>query len=248
MPSSGTRFDERAIAKVELAKYSGPKWDTLHFSPDGRRFAHVGNGAFLLYNSGKAVLFDAGDGRSIGKGAAAGRGGHRYTSTGALASFGKEKATLTDIESGRVVQSVPHDLGQAQYSIWTHDGSKAAWLRGGKDIKICDIASGKIVTGAECGPYPLRAAVVSPDNRRLAVEWGGANGIEPGLGIYDMGTGQEIARIKLAEWGHIVGFSPDGKTLLVGGSEFVIYDSENGKKVRGLKLLDDVSFEHDWNQ
>lgn len=241
-------FQGRALAKVELAKYSDPTWDTLHFSPDGRRFAHVGNGAFLLYNSGTAVLFDAGDGRGIGKGAAPGGDGHRYTSTGALASFGKEKATLTDIESGRVVQSVPHDLGQAQYSIWNHDGSKVAWLRGGKDIKICDIDSGKIITGAECGPYPLRAAIVSPDNRRLAVEWGGSDRVEPGLGLYDMGTGQEVARIKLAEWGHIVGFSPDGKTLLVGGSEFVIYDSENGKKVRGLKLLDDVSFEHDWNQ
>jgi WD40 repeat protein len=241
-------FQGRALAKVELAQYSGPRWDTLHFSPDGRRFAHVGNGAFLLYNSGKAVLFDAGDGRSIGKGAAPGGDGHRYTSTGALASFGKDKATLTDIESGRVVQSVPHDLGQAQYSIWTHDGSKVASLHGGKDIKICDIGSGKIVTGAKCGPYPLRAAIVSPDNRRLAVEWGGANRVEPGLGIYDMGTGQAIARINLAEWGHVVGFSPDGKTLLVGGSEFVIYDSENGNKVRALKLLDDVSFEHDWNQ
>ena len=87
-------FGGRALAKVELAKYSGPRWDALHFSPDGRRFAHIGNGAFLLYNSGKAVLFDAADGRSIGKGAAAGQGGHRYTSTGALASFGKEKATL----------------------------------------------------------------------------------------------------------------------------------------------------------
>ncbi len=240
-------FLERALAKVELAKSSGPRWDTLHFSPDGRRFAHFGNGAFLLYNSGKAVLFDAADGRSIGKGAAPGGDGHRYTSTGALASFGKEKATLTDIESGHVVQNVPHDLGQPQFSIWTHDGSKAVWLRGGKDLKILDIASGKIVTGAECGPYPLRAAVVSPDNRRLAVQWGGANDVAPGLGLYDMGTGKEIARIKLAEWGHIIGFSPDSKTLLVGGSEFEIYDSENGKKVRGLKLLDDVSFEHDWN-
>ena len=241
-------YQGRALAKVKLTEKSSPTSDTLHFSPDGRRFAHVGMGATLRFNSSTAVLFDAADGRGIGKGAAPGWGGHRYTSTGALALLDKEKATLTDIESGRVVQSVPHDLGDAQYSIWTHDGSKVAWLHGGKDIKICDIGSGKIVTGAKCGPDPLHTAIVSPDNRRLAVEWGGANRVEPGLGIYDMGTGQEIARIKLAQSGHVVGFSPDGKTLLVGGSEFEIYDSENGNKVRGLKLLDDVSFEHDWNQ
>ncbi len=79
-------------------------------------------------------------------------------------------------------------------SIWTHDGSKAASLRGGQDIKICDIGSGKIVTGAKCGPYPVRDAIVSPDNRRLAVEWGGSyvgsDRVEPGLGIYDLGTGR----------------------------------------------------------
>src|SRR5262245_2853691 len=30
-------FAGRALAKVELAQYSSPRWDTLHFSPDGRR-------------------------------------------------------------------------------------------------------------------------------------------------------------------------------------------------------------------
>ncbi len=62
-----------------------------------------------------------------------------------------------------------------------------------------------------------------------------------------MNTGEEIARIKLATWGHMLGFSPDSKTLLVGGSEFVIYNSENGKKIRTLNLLDEVS-SHDWNE
>jgi len=238
----------RELAKVKLPKYSSPTWDALHFSPDGRRIAHVGNGAFLLYNSGKADLYDAGNGLRIGKGAALGGDGHRYTSTGALASFGKAKATLTDIESGRVIQSMPHDLGQARYSIWTHDGSKVASLHGGNEIKICDIGSGKIVAGAKSVPYPLTSAIVSPDSSRLAIVSDGANSVEGWLGLYEMSTGKEIGRIRLAKWGDIIGFSPDSKTLLVGGSEFVIYDSEDGKKVRGLKLLDDVSFEHDWNR
>jgi hypothetical protein len=123
---------------------------------------------------------------------------------------------------------------------------------GESEIRIWEIKTGKMTTGAKIGPYPHRAAIISPDNSRLVVEWGGGSvegrDIEPGIGIYDMKTGEEIARIKLAEWGHMLGFSPDSKTLLVGGSEFVIYNSENGEKIRALKLLDDLSFSHNWNE
>ena len=153
--------------------------------------------------------------------------------------FGVERQSL-------IQMLIEPDLPQRSRDSRGH-GTRFAAVNGGKEIKICDIGSQKITAGARCGPYPLQATIVSPDNSRLAVEWGGANGVEPGLGLYEMGTGKEIARIKLAEWGHIIGFSPDGKTLLVGGPEFVIYDSANGKKIRSLKLLDDVSFSHDWN-
>ena len=107
-----------------------------------------------------------------------------------------------------------------------------------------DIPSGEMTTLAKIGPHP-RKAIISPDNSRLVIEWGGSfienRYHELGLGIYDMNTGEEIARIKLAKQGHLIGFSPDGKTLLVGGSEFVIYNSENGKRIRTLNLLDEVS-------
>jgi len=242
-------FNSREITKLKLDDDSGPDWDAVHFSPDGRRFAHIEHGAFLLYNYGSAVLFDASNGQKIGEKVTArpDGSGHRFTSTGALASWGKAKATVTDAESGRVVQSAVHDLGMID-SIWTHDGSRVAALRGGKELKILDLATGKMTTGDSLGPYHFGRAVVSPDNRRLAVEWGGSNDVEPGVGLYDMGTGKEIARIKLATWGHVIGFAPDSDTLLIGGSEFVIYDAENGKRLRSHKLLDDVSFEHDWNR
>jgi WD40 repeat protein len=237
-------FTGRQLVKAKLDEYSNPHGDTLHFSPDGRRFVHVDNGAFLLYNPSGGILYNASDGREIGR-AAARYGAHRYTSTGALASFDSERATLTDLESGRVVQSIPHDLGTVD-AVWTHDGGRVATVGWGEDvIKFWDLKSGKVTAQARGGPQRKRTAIISPDNSRLAVEWGGANDIEPGLGIYDMNAGKEIARIKLPELGHIVGFSPDSKTLLVGGSEFVIYNSEDGKQIRALKLLDDVNFSHD---
>ena len=260
----------RQLVKVKPDKYSDPKRHTLHFSPDGRRFVYIENGAFLLYNSSGGVVFNSSDGREIrrvtgedlkdtGEALKFGQG-HRYTSNGALASFSRERARLIDLESGRVVQNVEHDLkpgdglrfwGQA----WTHDGGKVAAIPSGEHaIKILDLQSGKTTTGAKTGPYPKRTAIVSPDNSRLAVEWGGANNVEPGLGLYEMKTGEEIAIIQFAKFGGLIGFSPDSKSLLVGGSaydeyisenekrtilpEFVIYNSEDGKKIRTLKLLD----------
>lgn len=256
-PDGSTSFDAvvsdvssgLGITKVTLDDYSGPDWDALHFTPDGRRFAHVEHGAFLLYNHGSVVLFDAGDGRQVGKKVTARSdgGGHRFTAAGALASWGRAKATVTDAESGRVVRSAAHDLGMVD-SVWAHDGGRVVALRGGKELKVLDLATGKMTTGDALGPYLFGRAVVSPDDRHLLVEWGGANDVEPGIGLYDMGTGKEIARVKVPERGHIIGFAPDSKTLLVGGPEFVIYDAENGTRLRGHKLLDDAGLERGWNR
>ena len=138
--------------------------------------------------------------------------------------------------------------------MWTHDGSKVVAIpRGENAIKILDIESGEMTTGAKSGRNPYRA-VISPDNRRLAIGWGGANDVEPELGIYDLNTGEAIARIKRAG---VLGFSPDSMTLLGGGSEdssynskteretlvakFSIYDATDGKRIRTLNLFGEVS-------
>jgi WD40 repeat protein len=246
-------FTGRQLVKAKLDEYSGPRADTLHFSLDGRSFAHVVFGAFTLYNRSGGVIFDTSDGREIGR--VTGEemrfgGGHRYTSNGALASFEPKRARLIDLKSGRTVRSIPHNLKHIWGTVWTHDGSKFAAIPfGGDQTTICDMESGKKMTGAKTYPKlsPDRA-IVSPDNRRLAIESGhNHNGEEddPEVRLYNMNTGEEIATIKLAKWGHMLGFSPDSKTLLVGGSEFAICDSENGKMIRTLRLLDNLD-SHDW--
>ena len=105
-----------------------------------------------------------------------------------------------------------------------------------------------MTVGAECGPYPLLSAITSPDNGRLAIEWGGAcerRGAWVGHLRHEYRQRNRPDRAR--EMGHIIGFSPDGKTLGGGGSEFAIYDSKNGKKIRTLQLLDAVGFKYDWN-
>ena len=230
----------RQLAQVRLGEHGDPYWGSLQFSLDGRSVVRV--------ETGMALLFNASDGRETARQSPRLARSLRYTSSGALASIDAEEIRLTDIKSGKAIQSIPHGLKSFWAAACTHDSSRAAVIPSDEsEIKIWEIKTGKMTTGGKNGPYPQQAAIISPDNRRLAVEYGGANDVEPGLGLYDMNTGQEIARIKLATAGHMLGFSPDSKTLLVGGSEFVIYNSENGKKIRALNLLADVSFSHDWS-
>ena len=246
-----TRRVKVRLASSTLDDYSNPDNDTLHFSPDGRSFAHVVMGAFTLHNSSGGEIFNASDGREIGRVTREEvkfGNGHRYTSNGALASFEPKRARLIDLKSGRTVRSIPQDLEHIWGTAWTHDGSKFAAIPifDGDQITIGDMESGKRITGAKTR-RPDRA-IVSPDNRRLAIESGFNNNGEeddPEVRLYNMRTGEEIARIKLAKWGHMLGFSPDSKTLLAGGSEFAICDSENGKMIRTLRLLDNLDT-HDW--
>lgn len=239
-------FTGHQLVKAKLDEYGRPDQDTLHFSPNGRSFVYFKGGASLLNNSSQGVLYNTSDGREIGR--VARDGAHRYTSNGALASFDSKRAILTDLKSGRVVQSIPHGLKSIWVAAWTHDGRRVAVIPlDERVIKFWDLESGKVTSEVKSHPVTARRAIISPDNGRLAIESGENVEDVPELGVYDMNTGEGIARIKLAEWGHMLGFSPDSKTLLVGGSEFVIYNSENGTKIRALKLLDDVGFEHDWN-
>ena len=152
-------------------------------------------------------------------------------------------------------KSIEHGLSPigGHNAVFSQDGSKVVAVPTGEEvIEIWDVESGKKTIGAKVGPYPKQVAIISPDNGRLAVEWGGANQVEPEFGLYDMSTGKEVARIKLAEQTHLLGFAPDSKTLLVGTpdrlkssddqekpaiqAEFSVYDAKDGKQRNSVNL------------
>ncbi len=227
-------FTGRQLVKAKLDENSYPDRvrNSLYFSADGRSFVHFGSGVAMLYNTG--------DGREIGRIDPTVGDYLRYTSKVALASFEPTKARLIDLESGRVVRSIPHDLKHIWGTAWTHDGSRFAAIPYGEgEITIGDLESGKMTTGAKTHPKTGNRVIVSPDNRRLAIQSGSDPEDKPDVRFYDMHTGKEIAKIKFARLSHMIGFSPDSKTFLVGGPEFIIYNSENGEKIRALKLLED---------
>ena len=223
-------------------EHGDPYWGSLYFSPDGRRVVRNTTSATFIYN--------ADDGREIARINTKMSHSSRYTSRGKFVSFDSKKFELFDTaESDQATKSIEHGLGPngSHDAVWTHDGSKVVAVPTGEEvIEIWDIESGEKTIGAKVGPYPKQVAFVSPDNGRLAVEWGGANQVDPEFGLYDMSTGKEVARIKLAEQTHLLGFAPDSKTLLVGCpdrlrssddqekpaslAEFIVYNAKDGSK------------------
>ena len=256
-PGKLSRFDAavwevdtgRLLVNVKLDdENEDPYWGSLHFSLDGRRVVRNTTSATFIYS--------AGDGHEIARINTKMSHRSRYTSHGKFVSFDSKKFELFDTaKTDQVIKSTEHGLGPVggHNAVWTHDGSKVVAVPTREEvIEIWDVKSGEKTIGAKVGPYPKQVAIISPDNDRLAVEWGGANQVEPEFGLYDMSTGKEVARIKLAGQTHLLGFAPDSKTLLVGCpdrlrssddqekpaslAEFSIYDAKDGKKINSVNL------------
>ena len=248
----------RRLASATLPKYASPHRDALHFSPDGHRFVHLDWGQTVWLNTGPLTEFDAADGREAGRVSAEAvrlDSGRRYTSRGMLATFDPgTTARWIEPGSGRAVRSVRTGFDEDDplfYSnrAWTHDGSRVAIIPASEEgpLEILDMATGTRTRGDGGGPYGPVSIVVSPDDRRLTIHWHGAEADGPGLGLYDLRTGRQIARTKLGEWDGLIGFSPDGKTLLTGGPEFVAYDAATGKALRTVEPFADGELRHPYH-
>jgi len=72
----------------------------------------------------------------------------------------------------------------------------------------------------------------------LAILSGGGNvnhkEVEPQFGLYDLNTGAEVCLFGLTRTGVLIGFSPDSKSLAVGGSKLDVYNSADGTKISGF--------------
>jgi WD40 repeat protein len=55
--------------------------------------------------------------------------------------------------------------------------------------------------------------------------------------LFDVNSCQKLTQVNLGDWGHLIGFSPDGATFLSGGSSFVVYSSKTGKPISQFNLL-----------
>jgi WD40 repeat protein len=216
---------------------------TLAFSRDGRRF--------LCLSGQTGVLFDAENGREI----------HEiphvisfsfYGQGGNLAVSTLEGFEIWDSITGQRTHQAPVSNRVTWDGVtWNENGVRASKLGSSKEspchITLWDVASGKVANRFSCPPDAVysQSVLISPDSEWILISWGdttGANNryIPPELGRFNLENGKELTQTRS---GVVLGFSPDGKTFLVGGRTFIVYGTDSGEPLASFDL-----FEKNWSE
>jgi WD40 repeat protein/predicted Zn-dependent protease len=118
------------------------------------------------------------------------------------------------------------------------DGATAALLLGDRVVQLWDTAAGRPVGRPLRHPYPIHTMVFDPAGRRLAATCfipQSSGMAENRVEVWDLATQKPLwaAAQPLAAVG--LGFSPDGRTLAVGGytTRVRLYDAATGRRSAG---------------
>jgi WD40 repeat protein len=218
-----------------------PNWAcaALAFNPDDRRF--------LCLSGQTAVLFDAENGREI-------REIPRvisfsfYGQGGDLAVLTLDAFEIWDSITGQRTHRLP-DSSRVPWDgvTWNENGVQAIKLGSSKEsachITLWDIASGSVAGRFPCPPDAIyfQSVLISPNMDRILIAWGDATVennryIPPEFGLFNLNDGKELTRA-MSPGETVLGFSPDAKTLLIGGRTFLVYSANSGEPLVKLDLL-----------
>ena len=220
----------RLISKSLLDPYFYPiNRGFFEFSPDGR--------SYLIFD-GDLVLCSASSGQEISRIRNVGER-FRFIGSNSIVIFSTE-AIVWDFQTNRIVQRIKAPSKGANPGDSTSDGRKfiGVWPR----MTTVDVETGSVTEGAApgSGAEPrIMVRLVSPDNKRYAIEFQNKDGDPEMAELFNVDSCQKMATIDLGDGGHIIAFSPDGSTLLTGGSSFRVYASKDGKLLHEFKLLGD---------
>jgi WD40 repeat protein len=195
----------------------------LAISPDGRSLL-VGEGG-----GGKLVLWGVSDQREIRVFPRVPVAKHNYVKFGAFSEDGTIVAAelrVWDVASGRILatfrdQGFANDFSASSIPIFpASDGQRVITVEE-EGIRIWDIASGKEARWAVQSKIHNRAVDRSPDGRLVATggvvvrdEAGKAVQFDPAIRLWELASGQEVARLEGHEEStHDLAFSPDGAYL-----------------------------------
>jgi WD40 repeat protein len=205
------------------------------FSPDGKRLASATRGEavppeFKVWDprTGKELFSLPGKHSPFAPGALA------FSPDGRLlARTGSARGTveLWDATTGRLARTLDH-VGTAWSLAFSPDGNRLALGSGlGVDaapVRICDVASGKILLTLAGHQSYVYSLAFSPDGKRLAT-----GGHDDKVKIWDLGTGREALVLKnQGPSVSGVAFSPDGKLLASTNQELVkVWDARTGEEL-----------------
>lgn len=212
---------------------------TLTFSGDGRRFLN------LTGQNGR--IFDAENGREVVEIPRV-ISFSFYGHNGSLAVSTLDGFEIWDSITGQRTYKAPVSSRVFWNGVaWSENGVRAIDLGSSKEsachIRLWDLASGRVADRFPCPPDAVysQSVLISPDMERVLLSWGDTyvennRYIPSEFGLFDLKDGKEVTR-PMNPKVHVLGFSPNGKTFLVGGRNFVVYSSDSGEPLITHDLL-----------
>lgn len=207
---------------------TGPMFDRLRFSPDGRTVT-------LLEGTSSASLYDVSSGALLGQNSAL-TGPILIDTAKGLLSVNRNGAELFSLRA----KSTLHKSSRAL------DGDELKGDSNGETIAISN-ATGRVTLlklGSDEALHTLQvkgrplSVLLSPDARFLVIETMPMSSYPPvRMTLFAVESGKELTSIEIPAWGRVIGFSPDSKTLLLGGSPFIVLDTMTGKELKRLNLF-----------
>jgi RNA polymerase sigma factor (sigma-70 family) len=198
------------------------------FAPDGKRLVSCGQDQSVR-------IWDVASRRELRQ-----LTGHRdrlnrvaFASDGkTLASAGRDEVRLWDADSGAELHVFRGrgDTFEAASVAFSPDGKTLASSGWDNDIRLWDVATGKVRDVLKGHRQRVWMVAFSPDGKTLA-----SGSFDNTTRLWDVATGKERRTLaRLESWVRTVSFSPDGKLLALGGDNDVIHlwDLGTGREVR----------------
>jgi WD40 repeat protein len=201
---------------------------TIAFSPDGNLFASVAGRHRL-------TLWDVASRKPVGQIAGDCSETFQFSPDGKLLVSADNDIGFWEVPSGKKrgkAKWVFPDLsGRCDLSVFSFapDGKSLAWAGTDNRVHLVDVATGEESALTRAPAEPLDSIAFSPDGSTVAL------GCQKKLPVYVWDpTSQRDAETWPCDTGgfHVLGFSPDGRTLAATDGRIQLWDRGTGKKTR----------------